>query len=111
MARLVPTTWMLALSTVTGASLADAADNPWSPAANIEKATPSHSFKIVGDQPVKRADRWAGARFIAGRQLTPNATIGIGFFGHKWTDPALAPVAPRDLPKRRKPAVGFSLRF
>jgi hypothetical protein len=43
----------------------------------------------------------------------PNGVIGFGLFGQRSAGPGGSPVTARDwaLPKQRKAAVGFSLKF
>lgn len=53
------------------------------------------------------------SRIIAGTELGPNAVFGMGMFGFKGEKSLHSPVTARDLDttRRRKAAVGFSLRF
>ena len=111
MARLIPTGLILAFSTLSGAALAaDPLESPWSVR---EKSVHTRSFDIASDRSSARPDRDAGTRIIAGREVMPNGTIGFGLFGQKSPSHSLGPVTARDmaLPKQRKAAVGFSLKF
>lgn len=112
MARLV--SQILILTLIPGAAAAQAGgtatSDPWH---SNEKIHSPRSFDIP-DQPVDpRSDTRFGSRIIAGTQLTANGMVGFGLFGQKSEKGPLSAVTARDLalPKSRKAAVGFSLRF
>lgn len=112
MARLV--SQFLVLTLIPGAAAAQvggsAASAPWHA---DEKIQSSRSFDIP-DQPADPlSDTRFGSRIIAGTRLMANGMVGFGLFGQKAEKGPLSPVTARDLalPKSRKAAVGFSLRF
>lgn len=76
-------------------------------------ARPEPRFHVPNDIANPSDQRFAGSRIIAGEEVMPNAVIGFGFFGEKAERGAHSRATARDLalPKTRKAAVGFSLRF
>ena len=85
------------------------AQNPWDVSAD-EKS--SRNFDIVDDA-TGAVGGSKGSVIIAGTEVTPNAMVGFGMFGERAERPAHARSINRDysLPKTRKAAVGFALRF
>lgn len=111
MARLVSTGLIAALSALSSAAYAfEPSDSPWSVA---ERSAPARAFSIAPHEGTTRSNRDGGTRMIAGKRIMPNGTIGIGFLGRNSASPSLAPVTVRDMaiPKQRKAAIGFSLKF
>lgn len=109
MARLSSLSIAILLSSVPATSLAAQAANPWH--ASDEPA-PANSFDLP-DERSARIGSSSGSRIIAGTDVMPNATVGFGMFGHKSEKSQLAPATARDLslPRTRRAAVGFSLKF
>jgi hypothetical protein len=88
---------------------ASTAQNPWNVS---EDAKPSPDFNIVDDSTAPgRTSK--GSVIIAGTELIPNAMVGFGMFGERAERPDHARSTSRDysLPRSRKAAVGFALRF
>lgn len=110
MARLLRAILVMALSTLP---VAAAGADPASPWSTDERAKPIPNFGIAPQSGAARLQRDDGSRIIAGTEIMRNGTLGFGFFGQKSESPALSPVTARDLTvsKRRKAAVGFSLKF
>lgn len=110
MARLVPALSAVALGMLPQLALAEPRTSAWS---TRERAVPVRSFDIQNPQQSGRGDRDAGARIIAGRSLMPNGMFGLGFFGQKDAGASPGRVTGRELtiPKQRRAAVGFSLKF
>lgn len=110
MARLVATILLPLISISTGAQAADPSGSPWH--AN-EKIHHSRNFHISDQASDSKAGKAWGSRIIAGQQLMPNGMLGIGMFGHKAEKGPHSAATARDyaLPKQRKAAVGFSLKF
>ena len=86
------------------------AQNPWQ-VSEEEKSSPS--FDIVDDSAGSGSFRAKGSVIIAGTELIPNTTVGIGMFGERAERPDHTRSTNRDysVPKTRKAAVGFALRF
>jgi hypothetical protein len=78
-----------------------------------QKKQPSRSFLLPDAGRTADVRDRSGSRIFAGKQLMPNGVIGIGIFGPKAEKGPLSAATARDLSvrKRRKAAVGFSLRF
>jgi hypothetical protein len=109
MARLVLVVTAATLVSVSG--LAHAADVPASTSKASSEQRPATSFDIPDE--ANPNPKSFGSRIIAGTEIIPNAMMGIGFFGERAEKSAHAPSVARELslPKSRKAAVGFSLRF
>lgn len=111
MVRFVPVALIVAMAA------SPAWSQPGGPAANKGNASavPGHSpkFDIVDDKSTLPTVHRNESRIFAGTELAPNAVVGIGMFGFKSEKSLHSPVTARDLDttRRRKAAVGFSLRF
>ncbi len=111
MARLFPPTLVLAMASLaTGAQAGEPLRSPWS---GSEKPAETSGYSMPRAQPAPPAQRNGGTRIFAGTALLPNTMFGLGLFGERANREPLAPVTAREinLPKQRKAAVGFSLRF
>lgn len=111
MARLVATIFVLTFSSIaSGAIAAEPPSGPWHPDTKFQS---SHSFQVPEVAAGGIAGKGWESRIFAGRQLMPNGVIGIGMFGQKMEKGPHSPSTARDLsmPKQRKAAVGFSLKF
>ncbi|HEU0311198.1 MAG TPA: hypothetical protein VFR36_08280 [Sphingomicrobium sp.] len=86
------------------------ATSPWHIS---EQKKPERSFNLADapKDPGTAGDK--GAKIVAGTELYPNATFGVGMFGEKSERPAQLPATNRDytVPSTRKAAVGFALKF
>lgn len=110
MVRAIP--MLLLVAFLSSPSLAQSANIPDDPIVVVGQR-PASRFAISDIPASPRLSPQAGSRIIAGTELSPNAMIGFGIFGEKPERAAHAPATSRDLrlPKSRKAAVGFSLRF
>lgn len=111
MARLVATIIVLTLPAIAcGAHAAEPSSSPWRAGP---KAQPIRSFDIPDQTSNNRAGKGWESRIFAGRQLMPNGVIGVGMFGQKAEKGPHSAATARDysMPKQRKAAVGFSLKF
>ena len=111
MARLVPIFLLLSLTSIAAeADAAEPSDGAWHVDQRIER---SRSFDIPDQLTNVRSGSGLGSRILAGRELMPNGVIGLGMFGQKSEKGPLSAATARDLslPKHRKAAVGFSLKF
>ena len=86
------------------------AQDPWH--VRPEKRA-SPNFGITDDSVDPGTSAAKGSLIIAGTDLTPNTMVGFGMFGERAERPDHARSTNRDysMPKTRKPAVGFALRF
>ena len=112
MARFVPIAILVA--SLPGPALAQSQSANLAPKPMvIEEQQPEPSFDIPDDLSDSANLRPAGSWIVAGTEMVPNTMIGIGIFGEKVERAAQARATVRDftLPKTRKPAVGFSLKF
>lgn len=109
MARLLLVVTAASLASVSG--IAHAADVPSGLPQATHEPRPAPSFDIL-DESAPNPKSY-GSRIIAGTEVMPNAMLGVGFFGERAEKSAHAPSIAREftLPKSRKAAVGFSLRF
>jgi|RhiMethySRZTD1v2_1073278.scaffolds.fasta_scaffold3254753_2 hypothetical protein len=110
MGRLVLVAFAIAMPAGTAWSQPASSPNPWH--VNIEPQAvhePDLSLADTGQLYSGQPD----SRIIAGTEVMPNGMFGIGMFGEKTAPRAHAPATVRDfsLPRNRKPAVGFSLKF
>ena len=111
MARLVATTLLLTFpSLAAGTQAAEPSRGPWH---TDEKIRTSRNFQIDEHESQVDSGKGGGSRIFAGRHLMPNGVVGIGMFGQKADKGPHSAATDRDLslPKQRKAAVGFSLRF
>lgn len=110
MARLVATILLPLMSVSAGAHAADPSGIPWR--ADV-KTHHSRNFHITDQASDSKAGKAWGSRIIAGQQLMPNGMLGIGMFGQKAEKGPHSAATARDyaMPKQRKAAVGFSLKF
>lgn len=88
-----------------------AASEPAPPGGDSGAAAPGYA--IPRTPSAAATERRDGTRIFAGTALLPNTVFGLGLFGERARKEPLAPVTAREisLPKQRKAAVGFSLRF
>jgi hypothetical protein len=86
------------------------ATSPWSVS---EERKPARSFDVADISGDPNAADEKGSLIVAGRELAPNTTFGVGLFGEKAERPIHRPSTNRDhaMPRSRKAAVGFALRF
>ena len=105
-----PTLFLVMAALAAGAQAGEPLKAPWS---GIEKPPETSNFSMPHAAPAPTAEMNGGSRIFAGTALLPNTMFGLGLFGERVSGEPLAPVTGReiDLPKRRKAAVGFSLRF
>lgn len=111
MARaLPPTLFVVMASLAAGAQAGDELTSPWS---GGEEPPETSSYSMPHSSPAPPAGTNGGTRIFAGTALLPNTVFGLGLFGERANREPLAPVTAREinLPKQRKAAVGFSLRF
>lgn len=110
MARLFPVAFIVVFGMLFRPALAEPPPSAWS---TREQPIQVRNFDIGGQQASEHSDQRTGARIIAGRSLMPNGMFGLGFFGQKDAGASPGRVTGRELtiPKQRRAAVGFSLKF
>jgi len=111
MARLVLVA--LALSFSASGALAEAPNPPPSAWHVANEPMPPHSYDLMPIQMDERPAYDPEGRIVAGTEVLPNGTVGFGMFGERGKQSVHSRATVRDftLPKARKPAVGFSLKF
>lgn len=67
--------------------------------------SPTDADPLINDGP--------DSRVVAGTEVLPNGMFGVGMFGEEMEESVHSPATVWEfsLPKQRKPAVGFSLKF
>ena len=109
MARFVSVAFasMLFATSAQAQVVANGAQSPWHVS---QEERPAPSFDIVEDSADPGVSGSKGSVIIAGTDLAPNTVVG---FGERAEPPEHARSTNRDylLPKSRKAAVGFALRF
>lgn len=111
MARLLATLFVVTSSSfVPGALAAEPSSSPWRADTKVQA---NRNFDLPDERSATRAAKGWESRLFAGRQVMPNGTFGIGMFGPKAEKGPHSAATARDLsmPKQRKAAVGFSLKF
>ena len=112
MARFVAVAFASTLfaTSVQAQVVANGAQSPWH-VSQGERAAPN--FDIADDSADPGNSDGNGSVIVAGTDLTPNTVVGFGMFGERAERPDHARSTNRDylMPKSRKAAVGFALRF
>lgn len=111
MARLVLIGMALTLSTAAAtAQPPGERQNPWQ---TDELRPAGRDFTMPGEHRDGAARPGSGSRIFAGEELMPNGVIGFGMFGEKAERSPHSRSIARELtlPKQRKAAVGFLLKF
>ena len=112
MARFVAVafTSMLFATSANAQVAANGAQNPWH-VSQEEMASPN--FDIFDESADSGSSGAQGSVIVAGTEVIPNTMVGIGMFGERAKRPDHTRSTNRDysMPKNRKAAVGFALRF
>ena len=111
MVRLLPVAVALASTSVAG--WAQTPNSPASPWRADAEPRAMRSFDLSSTQTNQHSSNDPAGRVVFGTELLANGTAGFGMFGEESTQPAQSRATVRDytLPRSRKPAVGFSLKF
>jgi hypothetical protein len=110
MGRLVLVALAIAIPAGTGWSQPAPSPSPWH--VNVEpQAAQAPDLSLAETSQLYSGD--PDSRVVAGTEVLPNGMFGVGMFGEKTaeTDHSRATVRDFSLPRDRKPAVGFSLKF
>jgi hypothetical protein len=110
MGRLVLVALAIAIPSGTAWSQPAPSPDPWH--ANVEPQAASE-LDLSLAEPSQLYSGDPDSRIVAGTEVLPNGMFGFGMFGEKTAETAHSRATVRDfsLPRARKPAVGFSLKF
>jgi hypothetical protein len=108
-----PTIALLSMLLLASAGWAQSPAPPPNPWQVIVEPEPTPGFDLSTGVTQSTSAGGPGSRIVADTEVLDDGTFGFGMFGHKAERSAHSPATARDfgMPRDRKPAVGFSLKF